>query len=197
MPRHPDPEVRDRILQTAGRLFYAHGIQAVGMAQIVAEAGCGKNVLYRHFPSKADLVATYLVEFARMREDEFDRVLVDFEDDPAEALVAVTRHIAGLAAHPRFQGCPIRNSLRELRTQDDLPGRTAVTLLADWRARVDAVVARVHPDDPVGAAVLAERVWLVHEGLYAGTHRDRVAAGQTAVALVADLVRRPREVVSA
>jgi AcrR family transcriptional regulator len=169
----------------AGGLFYDHGIQAVGMAQIIDAAECGKNVLYRHFPSKADLVTAYLTQFAREREADAERALEGLDDDPAAALVELTRLIARQAARDRFRGCAIRNYLREFRTHDDLPGRTARELLAAWRRRVDTLVSRLDDEDP---RALADRIWLIQEGLYCGTHDDPLAAGKAAVGLVGDLV---------
>jgi len=49
MPRSEDPTARARILDAAGRLYYDRGVNAVGIAEIVAAAGTGRNVLYRHF----------------------------------------------------------------------------------------------------------------------------------------------------
>lgn len=51
---------RDRILDTAARLFYRDGYRATGVDRIIAESGVAKMSLYRHFPSKNDLIAAYL-----------------------------------------------------------------------------------------------------------------------------------------
>jgi AcrR family transcriptional regulator len=48
------------VLSTASRLFYAHGVRAVGVEWIVAESGVAKTCLYRHFQTKDDLVAAFL-----------------------------------------------------------------------------------------------------------------------------------------
>ena len=42
----------ERILATADRLFYGHGIRAMGVDTIAAETGISKRTLYNHFPSK-------------------------------------------------------------------------------------------------------------------------------------------------
>ncbi|MEM8620585.1 MAG: TetR/AcrR family transcriptional regulator [Actinomycetota bacterium] len=51
---------RERILTTAGSLFYNEGFGAVGIDRIIAEAGVAKATLYHHFASKDDLIVAYL-----------------------------------------------------------------------------------------------------------------------------------------
>jgi AcrR family transcriptional regulator len=53
-------EARQRILETADRLFYQDGLRAVGIDRIIAEAGVAKMSLYKHFPSKDDLILAVL-----------------------------------------------------------------------------------------------------------------------------------------
>ena len=52
--------MRERILETADRLFYGQGIRAVGVDTIAAEIGISKRTLYNYFPSKDDLIVAYL-----------------------------------------------------------------------------------------------------------------------------------------
>ena len=99
MARPVDEHARDRILEAAGQLFYDQGVRGTGMAQIVEAAGCGKNVLYRHFPSKADLVAAYLDGFAEMRRTATARIVAGHPGDPAGAVVALVAEIAELARY--------------------------------------------------------------------------------------------------
>lgn len=51
---------RERILITAHDLFYKDGIRATGIDRIIKEAGVTKVTLYRHFPSKNELIKAYL-----------------------------------------------------------------------------------------------------------------------------------------
>ncbi len=55
-------EARARLLSTASRLFYAEGLHAVGIDRIIATAEVTRATLYRHFPSKDDLLVAYLTE---------------------------------------------------------------------------------------------------------------------------------------
>jgi AcrR family transcriptional regulator len=63
--RPPSSEAADRgtaekVLTTAARLFYAHGVRAVGVEWIVAESGVAKTSLYRHFQNKEELIDAFL-----------------------------------------------------------------------------------------------------------------------------------------
>lgn len=179
MPRPSDPTTRRRILDAATALFYARGVQAVGTADIVAAARCGKNALYRHFPTKDALVAAYLEDFAAFRDRHMDEA-VAAADGPAEALVALTEELAQQAARPVFRGCAVRRC-HAMVGLDDVAVQAADRALASWRERIAGLVSDLgRPPE------LADRIWLVHDGVYGAT--DPAAAGRTAVGLVKELV---------
>lgn len=48
---------RQLLIETAFRLFYEQGVHAVGINQILKEAGVAKKTLYHHFTGKEELVA--------------------------------------------------------------------------------------------------------------------------------------------
>ncbi|MEX3945561.1 TetR/AcrR family transcriptional regulator [Paraburkholderia sp. BR10937] len=58
--KQPVVSARERILDTAARLFYRDGFRATGIDKIIAESGVAKMSLYRHFASKDDLIAAFL-----------------------------------------------------------------------------------------------------------------------------------------
>lgn len=58
---------KERLFETAARLFYRHGYRAAGADTTAAESGIGKTTLYRHYPSKDDLI----VAFPRESDREF------------------------------------------------------------------------------------------------------------------------------
>ncbi|WP_134742229.1 TetR/AcrR family transcriptional regulator [Nocardioides sp. 503] len=186
MPRAADPALRDRIVETSAALFYERGVRAVGMAEIVAAVGCGKNALYRHFPSKEALVLAYLQHMARWLDATMDGALAGLERVPSAALVAVTRQVADWVAAPGYRGCPFRSYLREVREDDHAPARLAEAEVEGLRVRVDALVARLGTPQP---DLLADRIWLVIEGLYASApYGDREQSATTAVGLVQELL---------
>ncbi|REF36590.1 TetR/AcrR family transcriptional regulator [Thermasporomyces composti] len=60
---------RARILAAAARLFAVHGVAAVSMDQIAAEAGVGKGTLFRRFGDKAGLAVALLDQRERDLQD--------------------------------------------------------------------------------------------------------------------------------
>jgi TetR/AcrR family transcriptional repressor of nem operon len=66
---------RDRILEAASRLFREHGIEAVGLAKIMAEANLTVGTFYTHFKSKEALVREALLHSLQARYAELERAL--------------------------------------------------------------------------------------------------------------------------
>ncbi|MFE3226864.1 TetR/AcrR family transcriptional regulator [Nocardia sp. NPDC059228] len=102
-------EARDRLLDTATRLFYAEGIHTVGIDRIIAEAGIAKATFYRHFKAKEDLVVAYLVrEYGRQRE-----VLEAIPGAGTDSIVGIFERLGELSCGPGFRGCPFLNAAVE------------------------------------------------------------------------------------
>src|SRR2546426_2724950 len=70
-----DSAARERILDACYELFSHRGIRAVGVDEVVARSGVAKATLYRHFPSKDDLV----IAFLDLRERRWSREFVEAE----------------------------------------------------------------------------------------------------------------------
>ena len=164
MARTPAPDSRERILRAATRLFYAHGVRAVGTDRVVAAAGTGKKLLYQHFPTKDDLVAAYL-DLVRERRTAATRHAVDAAgNDPGDQLVAVVAEVAELRRDPGFRGCAFRNYLVEHPEPPTGAGHgVARAYLADSRAVVDELAARLGTSEP---AVVADQLWMLVDALY-------------------------------
>lgn len=179
MARTPVPGTRDTILTAAAGLFYRYGVRAVGMAQVVEVAGCGKNLLYRHFPSKADLAAAYLRLSRREREQAAAEAL-RWAHGPSDQLIALVSEIAENTRRPGWRGCAFRNYLTEFPGATDEPAEVARGYLADSRALVDRLVTELGGD-----SLLADRVWLIVDGLHSGPPEQ----AQVAVNWVIELVK--------
>src|SRR3954463_15013626 len=111
MRRKPETsEARQRILQTADRLFYQDGVRAVGIDRIVAEAEVAKMSLYKHFPSKDDLILAVL----KYREEgvlEFFRASMERHARKAKnPLRSFFAALKDFFESTGFRGCPFQNA---------------------------------------------------------------------------------------
>lgn len=135
-------EVRDRLLDTADALFYAHGIRAIGVDAIAAEAGVSKRTLYRHFRSKDELVAAYLARRA-CRIDPIPDV------PPLGQISAIFDRLERWFGSKDFRGCPFVNAAAELGGTPDHPALEIVASLKRRRERqLMRHLAALGADDP-------------------------------------------------
>jgi AcrR family transcriptional regulator len=199
--RTPAPGTRERILTTASRLFYEHGVRAIGMNQIITEAGTGKNLLYSHFPTKSDLVAAYLRRAQEFRLAGARRAREAADGDARSQLIATVAEVATLVQHPRFRGCAFRNYLAEFPdetgtattgtgdTGDDAPTPAGVAhdFLAATREDLAAQVAALDVADPER---LTEELWLIVDGLFLQAAYRRRLDGRIGADAAVDLAGR-------
>jgi AcrR family transcriptional regulator len=150
--------VRERILAGVDRLFYAQGIKSVGVDAIAAELGISKKTLYRHFPSKDDLVIGYLRRRFRPLPEASTK-------PPAEQILANLEWIArSLTSAGDFRGCAFLNVLAELGSEDSEVRELAVAYKESRRLWYRDLLSQLDVDDP---DTLATQLSLLVDGAYA------------------------------
>jgi AcrR family transcriptional regulator len=134
----PDgPSARERILATAYDLFTRRGIRDVGVDEVVEKAGVAKTTLYRHFPSKDDLV----IAFLDRREQAWTIEVVDTEShrraaDPEGRLLAIFDVFDDwFAHHTEFEACSFLKVLLEMGADGPI-GQACIAHLTNIRAIV-------------------------------------------------------------
>lgn len=105
-------EARERILDTADRLFYEHGVRAVGIDRVIAEAAIAKATLYAHFPSKDDLILAVL-QHREKAVLEFFRTAME-RHGKKSLLRAFFAALKEWFESPGFRGCAFQNAAIEL-----------------------------------------------------------------------------------
>jgi AcrR family transcriptional regulator len=130
LPPAKNSAARERLLETAARIFYAEGINSVGVNRIVEEAGVTLATFYRHFPSKQHLILAYLQS---VHDDYASRAAAAQEaaEDPGDVLRSIGSNITAQLLEPGFRGCPFINAASEFED----------------------------PQGPIMRAVLAHRAW--------------------------------------
>lgn len=112
---------RERILRTASDLFYRFSTHTVGIDRIIAESGVAKMTFYKHFPSKARLVADYLrrmtVIWLQMLATATDRP----ELTPEERVLAIFDALDASFRTASFRGCPFVKGLAEFGPDAESP----------------------------------------------------------------------------
>ena len=104
---------RERILDTAFRLFYARGIRAVGVDLIIAESGVAKATFYKHFPAKDELVLAYLEKVDRIWTGQLHAAAEAAGPDPADQLVGLFDALGTACRRDGYRGCAFINAAAE------------------------------------------------------------------------------------
>jgi AcrR family transcriptional regulator len=134
------PAMKQRILETADRLFYLRGIRAIGVDTIAAEIGISKRTLYNHFPSKDALIEAYLA-----RRSISLRVS---DKPPLQQILDTFDSLERRFAAKDFRGCPFVNAVAELGSEDQNVRSIALAFKDGRRARFRDLLKQLDVADP-------------------------------------------------
>jgi AcrR family transcriptional regulator len=158
---------RDRLLETARRLFYTEGIHTVPVDRLVTEASVTRATFYRHFPAKEDLVEAYL----RATDADLRAAVATALDQgsPRQAAASLLELIGQVTCSAGFRGCHFINASAEYPDPAD-PVRVAV---AEHRAWFQETVTRLaeragHRDPEYAGRVMV----LLHDGALSAAELD-------------------------
>ena len=125
---------RERILETAYRLFSRHGTRAVGVDRIIAESGVAKMTLYRNFASKDELILAFL----ERRRERWTRAWLQGTVEtqggtPAERLLAIFDVFGEWFLREDFEGCSFINVMLEVEDREHPVRQASVQQLSEIR----------------------------------------------------------------
>ena len=138
---------RDRILDTAFRLFYARGIRAVGVDLIISESGVAKATFYKHFPAKDELVLTYLDRVDGIWTGQLRAAAEAAGPEPAAQLVGLFDALDTACRREGYRGCAFINAAAESVPGTPVHARTVAHKQAVLAWMRD-LAARAGSDDP-------------------------------------------------
>jgi AcrR family transcriptional regulator len=152
---------RDRIVAAAIRLFLEEGIQAVGVARIVEEAGVAQMTLYRHFGAKDGVVVAAIEQWGAWWRgwilDQVDRC----GDDPEARLAGLWTALEARLRSEDLGGSLVVVAAVELRRVPEHPAWKAI---AEHRMATRQLLEDlVKPLRENGPADLAGRMHLLVE----------------------------------
>lgn len=153
---------RERVFKTAADLFYKHGYRAIGVDTIAAESGVGKMTLYRHYPSKDDLIVAYLKEHDDFFWNRFEKITKDTPTARGK-LLAFFDALQNYVKTPACHGCPFINVATEY-PETDYPGhQVAMEHKQAVRARFRTLAQEAGARNP---EMLADQLFLLMDGAY-------------------------------
>jgi AcrR family transcriptional regulator len=152
----PTRPIRERILETADRLFYGQGIRAMGVDTLAAEIGISKRTLYNHFPSKDALIVAYLQRRLRL--------LPTSTRPPAQQILEDFDRLERTFAGDGFRGCPFVNAVAELKDPRHAASEIALTFKEMRRQWFFELLKRAGVADPEG---LSLQLLLLQDGAIA------------------------------
>ncbi|HEX9837974.1 MAG TPA: TetR/AcrR family transcriptional regulator [Anaerolineales bacterium] len=153
---------KDKVFQTAARMFYQHGYRAIGVDTLAADSGIGKMTLYRHYPSKDDLIVAYLKDSDELFWSNFEQITKDVAT-AREKLLAFFQALQDYVQTPACYGCPFLNVATEY-PETDYPGhQVALEHKQSVRARFRHMAEEAGAKKP---EVLADQLFLLMDGAY-------------------------------
>jgi AcrR family transcriptional regulator len=183
------PGARDRILAAAYELFASRGIRDVGVDEVIERAGVAKATLYRHFPSKDDLV----IAFLELREERWTLEWVEAEatrrgTTPEEQLLAIFGLFDEWFHREDFEACSFVNVLLEMGPEHPA-GKASVQHLANIRSIVRKLAEESGLRDPESFA----RSWhILMKGSIVSAAEGDAEAAQRARSMARLLIEQHR-----
>jgi AcrR family transcriptional regulator len=186
---------REHVLEVATRLFYAEGIRAVGVDRILAESGIAKATLYRHFPTKDELVVAFIERRDLQWREWLAQRVGELEANPRERPIAVFEALRERLSTKGYRGCAFTNTIAEFPDRSHPAHRAAARHKEQVRVFIRGLLREggyAHPDE------LASQLMLLLDGAIATavrTHSPEPAAlaHRAAAVLLTARPRRKRE----
>lgn len=153
---------KDKLFQTAARLFYQQGYRAIGVDTLAAESGIGKMTLYRHYPSKDDLIVAYLEDSNEVFWSNFERA-IQAAPTAREKLLAFFQALENYTTSSECYGCPFLNVAAEYPEPGYVGHQVAMAQKQAVRARFKELANEAGARQ---SEVLANALLLLMDGAY-------------------------------
>ncbi|QNO38887.1 TetR/AcrR family transcriptional regulator [Protaetiibacter sp. SSC-01] len=175
---------KQRILDTADRLFYDEGIRAVGIDRLIAVSSVTKATFYKHYGSKDRLIVEYIA-YRHLQVAEAVDAAAQQTDDPEQLLRDILALQMRWIAATGFRGCPFLNAATEF-TDASHPVRRAVEEHREWfHELLESLLREIGHPLPGDAA---DDLMLAHDGAMLGGYASDPIAATAALQRMYDRV---------
>ena len=149
--------IRQRVVDTASRLFYKQGYANTGINQIIEESGVVKSSVYTAFRTKEDILMAYL-ESAGAITDNALQAAAEIYYNPKDQVLAIFDYLVRLVQEPAYYGCNFLNIISEI----PFEAERVVTQIQKQKNGVRNLFIRLLK--PIDKEHLADEIYLLFEG---------------------------------
>lgn len=153
---------KERILNTAGKLFFRHGYSEVGINEIIAKAETAKASFYQHYPSKEALCEAWLSD-VHYRSEVSRADLLDSDATPRGKIEIYFDQLKSFMEQSEFRGCPYSNT-------GAVSGGECTGIIEQIQGHKESIrgflreVCFQHVSDKKKADTLGDRIFLLYSG---------------------------------
>ena len=163
--RRTAEQTKEHVLQVAHELFFWHGVRAIGIDRVAAEAGIAPTTLYRLFPSKDHLVAAYVERADQAYRKWFAAATAADGRHPRERILALFTALPEQLPDHGCRGCAFVMTLTEF-PDPGLPAHQQAVTAKTWlRNQLGELTEELAAAEPVpDPAALADQLLIILDG---------------------------------
>jgi AcrR family transcriptional regulator len=154
-------EKREHLIEVATDLFNRCGYHASGVDRVIAEAGIAKTTLYRHFPSKEDLIVAVLKRIDEQYRQDMRSGVDKITRDASEKLLATFDVLEAWFSSQTYYGCPFMSAASEYNHRNSAVFQEVVLHKRLMIAYFEELARGAGLEEP---ARIGEEINLLHEG---------------------------------
>jgi len=152
---------REHLIEVATDLFNRCGYHASGIDRVIAEAGIAKTTLYRHFPSKEDLIVAVLKRIDSQYREGMRQAVDGMTRDAKVKLLATFDVLEDWFRGATFYGCPFMSAASEFNLRNSPVFQEVVLHKRLMIAYFEELARAAGLNEPTR---IGEEINLLHEG---------------------------------
>ncbi len=175
-----DAKTRKLLIRTGLEFLTEKGYSAVGIQEILKNAGVPKGCFYHYFKSKEDFGLQLIAEYQMYFSKKLDQCYLDDSLTPLQRLRAFTQGAKkGMQRHAFKRGCLVGNLGQEMGALPEPFRELLITVLEDWQKKTETCLRLAQTEGEISADLdpeaHAKYFWIGWEGAVLRSKLERSA----------------------
>ncbi len=151
--------VRNRLIETASKLFYEQGYNRTGINEILEKSGVAKASMYQHFRSKEEIGVEYLKYMEKEMMDDLNEFLGERKKG-RDRVLGIFDFVHHFYNTDTFRGCWCQNTMSEIPKGDKVMGSE----IREQKDRFRAYLGNLVEEDlGIEDSRVVDRIYLMYE----------------------------------